>query len=159
MDLNKLTMGDKVIAGSGIALFVFSFFNWLGIEVNSGPFSASESKSGWGFTLTLIAILIGIAMVVIVALKAFGVDLPQLGSVTWGQVLLAMGAVSFVFVLIKVIVGPNLANAADIAGVDKTRGIGIFLGLLATAGLVAGGYLRMQEDKAGGGATPPPPAA
>jgi hypothetical protein len=158
VDLTKLTMGDKVIAGSGIALFIFSFFNWLGVEVNNGPFNASESKSGWGFTLTLIAILIGIAMVVLVALKAFGVDLPALGSVTWGLVLLVMGSVAFVFVLIKVIVGPNLGNAADIPGVDKTRGIGIFLGLIATAGLAAGGYLRFKEDKAGSGSAPPPAA-
>jgi len=158
MDLTKLSLGDKVIAGSGIALFIFSFFNWLGIKVSSGPLEFSESKGAWSFTLTLFAVLIGIAMVVLVALKAFGVDLPALGNATWGQILLGLGTVSFVFVLIKLIAGPNLNNAADIPGVDKTRGIGIFLGLIATAGLAAGGYLRMQEDKAGGGA-PPPPAA
>lgn len=157
MDLAKLSMGDRVIAGSGIALFIFSFFNWLGIEV--GPYS--ESKSGWSFTLTLIAILIGIAMVVLVALKAFGVELPALGGVTWGQVLLGMGAVAFVFVLIKLIVGPNVDTGGLDVNYDKTRNIGIFLGLIATGGLAAGGYLRMQEDKAGGGpaAPPAPPAA
>jgi hypothetical protein len=154
MDLTKLSLGDKVIAGSGIALFIFSFFNWLGYE--SGPFS--ESKGAWSFTLTLFAILIGIAMVVLVSLKAFGVDLPALGNITWGQVLLIMGSVAFAFVLIKLIAGPNLNTGGLDLDIDKTRGIGIFLGLIATAGLAAGGYLRMQEDKAGGGA-PPPPAA
>ena len=154
MDLTKLTLGDRVIAGSGIALFFFSFFNWLGWEY--GPYS--ESASGWSFTLTLFAILIGMAMVVLVSLKAFGVDLPALGGVTWGQILLGMGVASFVFVLIKLIVGPNVNTGGIDVGVDKTRGIGIFLGLIATAGLAAGGYLRMQEDKTGGGA-PPPPAA
>jgi hypothetical protein len=152
MDLTKLSLGDKVIAGSGIALFIFSFFNWLGYDV--GPIS--YSSSGWGYTLTLFAILIGIAMAVLVSLKAFGVDLPALGNVTWGQILLGMGVASFVFVLVKLIVGPSLSGYGDL--VDKTRGIGIFLGLIATAGLAAGGYLRMQEDKTGGGA-PPPPAA
>lgn len=152
MDLTKLSLGDKVIAGSGIALLIFSFFPWLGIEV--GPYS--DSKSGWSFTLTLIAILIGIAMVVLVALKAFGVDLPALGKVTWGQALLGMGAVAFVFVLIKLIAGPHVDTGGLDVAYDKTRGIGIFLGLIATAGLAAGGYMRMQEDKAGAGS---PPAA
>jgi hypothetical protein len=163
MDLNRLTMGDRVIAISGIVLFIASFFNWLGAKVDQGPFEVCDAKSGWGFTLTLIAILIGIAMVVLVALKAFDVKLPEMsGQLTWGTILLIMGVVAFVFVLIKLIAGPNLGDADDIPGVEKTREIGIFIGLIATAGLAVGGYLRFQEDKGASTATPPtapPPTA
>ena len=101
MDLNKLTTGDRVIAISGIVLFIFSFFDWLGAEASAGGFSVSQAKSAWNFTLTLIAVLIGIAMVVIVALKAFDVKLPDLGGTSWSLVLLVMGVVAFAFVLIK----------------------------------------------------------
>jgi hypothetical protein len=155
MDLNKLTTGDRVIAISGIVLFVFSFFDWLGAKAQVGPVEVQSADSAWGFTLTLIAVLLGIAMVVIVALKAFGVELPDLGGVSWGQVLLVMGAIAFVFVLIKLIAGPNLPDTAGLADVSKTRKFGIFVGLIATAGLAVGGYLRMQEDKAGSAASPP----
>jgi len=156
MDLNKLTTGDRVIAVSGIVLFIFSFFDWLGAKVGSGPLEFSEAKSAWGFTLTLIAVLLGIAMVALVALKLLDVSLPDLGSqVTWGLVLLIMGAIAFAFVLIKLIAGPNLGDAADVAGVDKTREFGIFVGLVATAGLGLGGFLRFQEDKSTPPSAPP----
>ena len=36
MDLTKLTLGDKVLAGSGLALFVFSFLPWFGVEGYGG---------------------------------------------------------------------------------------------------------------------------
>jgi multisubunit Na+/H+ antiporter MnhF subunit len=156
MDLNKLTTADRVIAISGIVLFVFSFFDWLGFKSKIGDIS--DGKNAWGFTLTLIAVLIGIAMVVIVALKATDVKLPDLGGTSWGLVLLIMGAVAFAFVLIKLIAGPNVPDFAESA-VDGTRKFGIFIGLIATAGLAVGGYLEFQADKAGSGSPPsaPPP--
>jgi amino acid transporter len=148
MDLSKLSKGDQVIGISGIALLIFSFFSWLGVKAGSGSFSAEGTKSAWGFTLTLIAVLIGIAIVAVVALKAAGVDIPKPGSFTWGQVLLVAAAVVFLFVLIKLITG--VSGVPDVPGVSKTRKIGIFLGLIASAGLVAGAYLNFQGEKSGG---------
>jgi hypothetical protein len=149
IDLNKLSTGDKVIGVSGILLFIFSFFKWLGVKVTvSGHTVASDSKGAWTFTLTLIAVLIGIAMVAIVVLKLFDVTLPSLGGATWGQVLLVAGIVALVFVVIKLIAGPNIGDTAGIAGVDKTRKIGIFLGTIASAGLAYGGFLKFKEEQA-----------
>ena len=159
-DVNKLSTGDQVIGVSGVALFIFSFFSWLGAKVDLGSGrEASDAKSGWGFTLTLIAILIGIALVAYVALKASDVKLPELGSITWAQLVLGLAAVAFLFVLIKLIAGPHLESGLSDVGVEKTRKIGIFLGLIATGGLVGGAYLNFQAERAGGGSrpTPPPP--
>jgi hypothetical protein len=158
MDLNRLTTGDRVIAISGIVLFISSFFNWLGAEASAGGFSVSQAKNAWSFTLTLIAVLIGIAMVVIVALKAFDVKLPDLGGTSWSLVLFVMGVVAFVFVLIKLIVGPNIDTGGFNVDVSKTREFGIFIGLIATAGLAVGGWMLFQADKAGSsGASPSAP--
>ena len=154
MDLNKLTMGDRVIAISGIVLFVFSFFDWLGVKATAGAFSAEATGNAWDFTLLWLAVLIGVAMVVLVALKAFDVKLPDLGGTSWGLILLIMGVTAFVFVLIKLIAGPNIPDVLG-GSVDKTRKFGIFIGLLATAGLGVGGYLRFQEDKGTSPASPP----
>ena len=74
------------------------------------------------------------------------VKLPELGSVTLGQIVLGIAIVAFLFILIKVIVGPS-TGGVDIGqfGVSKERKIGIFLGLIASAGLVVGAYLNVKE--------------
>jgi hypothetical protein len=159
LDLNKINMGEKIIGVSGVLLFIFSFFSWLGFS--AGSFSASSSA--WSFTLCWIAVVIGILMVGYVAAKLFDVSLPALGGVTWAQILLGAAVVAFLFILIKVIVGPS-TSGVDIGalGVSKDRKIGIFLGLIASAGLVGGAYLNAKEvgelpgPLAGkGGAAPP----
>ena len=163
MDINKLNTGEKVIGVSGVLLLVFSFFPWLGFSY--GGFSAS--KSAWTFTLCWLAVILGVLMAGYVIAKAAGVDLPELGNLRWGHVLLGVAIVAFVFILIKVIVGPS-TGGVDISGtgVSKDRKIGIFLALLASIGLVAGAYLNAKEtgDLPGslgrgtaGGSTPPPP--
>lgn len=161
MDLNKLTLGDKIMGVSGILLLIFSFFPWLGFSY--GPFSASGSA--WKFTLCWIAVILGVACVVYVVLKMREVPLPELGSVKWGHIILGIAIASFVFILIKVIVGPG-TGGVDISGsgVSKERKIGIFLGLLSSAGLVVGAFLNSREagelpgslgGSKPGGATPP----
>lgn len=161
MDLSKLSLGDKVIAVSGILLLIFSFFPWLGFSFGS----VSESRSAWTFTLCWLAVVLGVLCVVYVVLKMRGVTLPDLGSVTWGQVILGIAVVAFLFILIKVIVGPS-TNGVSLAGtgVSKERKIGIFLGLLSSAGIVVGAYLNLKElgelpgkfgGRKGGGTTPP----
>jgi hypothetical protein len=104
--------------------------------------------------LTLLAVLIGIAMVVLVALKAFGVQ-PQSGA-PWGTILLVMGVVVFAFILIKLIAGVDVDSGPF--DVDVKRKFGIFVGLIAGAGLAVGGYLKFQEEKGASPASPPPTA-
>ena len=164
MDLNRLNTGEKIMGVSGILLLVFSFFPWLGFSY--AGFSAS--KSAWTFTLCWLAVVLGVLCVVYVVLKATGTQLPELGSVSWGQIVLGVAVVAFLFILIKVIVGPS-TGGVDISGtgVSKDRKIGIFLGLLASAGLVAGAFMNVREagelpgpmGGSSGGAAPPPPTA
>jgi hypothetical protein len=168
MDLSKLSLGDKIIAVSGILLFIFSFFSWLGVKVSgAGSLSASGSKSAWGFTLTLLAVLLGILLVAYVVLKALDVKLPELGAVTWGQIALGVAVVVALFIVIKIIAGPSGVNTGSFGSVSvsKQRKIGIFLGFLASLGLVAGAYLNAREagdlpeslgGKRRGDTTPPP---
>jgi hypothetical protein len=149
MDLNKLTPGDQIIGVSGIVLFIVSFFNWLGFNFSARSIiSISASASAWHFTLTLLAVLLGLVLLIYVVLKALGVEIPgKFGSVTVAQIVLGIAAVAFLFVLIKVIVGPN-AGVTLPAGITKSRKVGIFIGLIATIGLVAGAFLNFQSDNA-----------
>ena len=147
MDLNKLTRGDRVIGVSAIVLFIFSFFNWLGAKATNGPVVIEQSKSAWSFTLTLLAVLLGLVMLAYVVMKALGVEIPdKFGNVTLAQILLGIAAVAFLFVLIKLIAGPNIGTVPSY--ITKSRKFGIFVGLLATIGLVAGAFLNFQESNA-----------
>jgi len=141
MDLNKLTPGDRVIGVSAVILFVFSFFNWLGYN------GTSTSGSAWHFTLTLLALLLGLMLLVYVVLKAIGVEIPgNLGNVSLAQIVLGIAALALLFVLIKVIVGPSPGVTLP-SGITKSRKFGIFVGLLATIGLVVGSVLNLQADR------------
>ena len=170
MDLSRLSKGDLVIAVSGALLLACSFLDWLGLKATDRasqfgvPASSTVSKSAWAFPVTLVAVAIGVAMLLIVVLKLLGADLPKPGPLTWGQVLLVMGVVTFVLVVVKLAVGPSEwslnGNAISVNDIEKfclqqgpkcadfstTRGVGIILGTLAAAGLLVGGYLRHQED-------------
>jgi hypothetical protein len=163
LDINRLNTGEKVIGVSGILLLIFSFFPWLGFSY--GGFSTS--KSAWTFTLCWLAVVLGVLMAGYVIAKAAGVDMPALGNLRWAHILLGVAIVVFLFILIKLIVGPS-TGGVDISGtgVSKDRKIGIFLGLLASIGLVAGAYLNAKETgdlpgslggSSGGTAPPPPP--
>lgn len=163
-NMDKLTPGDQIIGVSGIVLFVFSFFDWLGATASfsgngnlPGGITASAADNAWGFTLTLLAVLLGLALLTYVVLKAAGVGMrSSFGSVTLAQVILGVAAVAFLFVLIKLIAGPNI-NTGSFAGVtiSKSRKFGIFIGLIATIGLVVGAFLNVQADQS---STAPPSA-
>lgn len=162
MDINRLNTGEKVIGVSGVLLLIFSFLPWLGFSFRG----VSDSSTAWSFTLCLIAVIIGVLMAGLVIAKAAGRDVPELGNVKWAHVLLGAAIVAFVFILIKLIAGPS-THGLDVGalGVSKERKIGIFLGLIASAGLVGGAYLNAKETGdlpgaiggARGGSAPPPP--
>jgi hypothetical protein len=172
MDLKKLSTGEKIIGISGIVLFLSSFLDWFGAEIEGVP-GASGADNAWGFTLPLFAVLLGMAMVVLVALRAFGVVLPEKVGGFGFRLLYLLGGLAFLLVLLKIIVGPDIdTGAAGAFGIEvsKTREIGAFIGLLCTAGLAVGGFMAAKEAgdldellnkrKSGGGtAGGTPPAA
>jgi hypothetical protein len=144
MDLKKLTLGDRVVVISAVLLFIFAFFKWYGIDVGG----ETAGFSGYHYFLFgVIPVILGAAMIVQIALARFSeTKLPTVGSLTWGQVHLILGAVAAALILIKVIIGDEYFS------LDLDRKVGIFLALLAALGLVAGGYLKMREgDDAGAG--------
>jgi hypothetical protein len=160
VDLSKLDTGEKLVGGGGIALLIFSFFPWLGFSAGS----LSTSSSAWSYTLCWLAVILGIVAAGIVIAKLFDVKLPELGSITWTQIIFILTAVSVLFILIKIIAGPG-TNGVDVGalGVSKERKIGIFLGLVAAAVQFGGAYMSAAargELWWGKKAAPPaPPAA
>ena len=57
-----------------------------------------------------------------------------------GAFVLGLGALATVFVLLRVINIPDAVRPAD------SRGVGLWVSLLAALGVIAGGLLRAAED-------------
>jgi hypothetical protein len=149
VDLNKLTQSEKVIAGSAIALFIFSFTPWYG--------KLSASRNGWDYFLFgVIPVLLAVIMVAQIAMVRFSsAKLPEI-PISWPQVHLIAGGLAAFLVLLKLIIGDKVE--ATVLGTHFSatldRKYGIFLSLIAALGLVAGAYMKSQEPAE---ATPPTP--
>ncbi|MET0903010.1 MAG: hypothetical protein ABWZ52_07215 [Acidimicrobiales bacterium] len=150
MDLNKLTLADRIILGSGIVLFIAYFLTWFSVDIEGfGDLGSAGEASGSdvGFFWSTFPMLIGLLLAgLVVASKLFDVKLPEL-PIPWGQAFLGAGALAAILVVLKLIIGES---DEGIPGVEVNRGIGLFLAALAAIGLAVGGYLKMQagEDDA-----------
>ena len=154
MDINRLTLGEKIAAGSAIALFIFMFFSWFGIEV-SGPGGFEQSipdagGSAWD-TLDLIRFVLLLTIIAAIALAVTKanrsrIDLP----VSLSVIVAGLGILSTLLILYRVINPPDfgISGLAELGGaeIDTTRKIGLFLGLIAAAALAFGGFKAMQEE-------------
>jgi hypothetical protein len=152
MDLNRLSLGDKIAGASAIALLlIMTIFKWFGLEVESNVagFGVSDSLNAWkSFSfidiILLVTCLAALAMVYLRA-SSTNVDLP----VSFSVIVAALGALSTLLILFRLISPPDFeTGGVDVAGVDinNTREIGAFLGLIAAAALTYGGFRAMEED-------------
>jgi hypothetical protein len=163
MDTANVGRGTLIAGVSGVLLFIFMFFSWFGVDVESAvPAGIPEDianqaieQSGVDTTanawqsfdfIDLILLLAVIASVgfALIDMSGASVSLPVAGS----AVTAGIGAIAFLLVLYRLINPP---------GDDVGREIGVWLGLLATAGITYGGYEGMQEEGASFGDTAPPP--
>lgn len=138
MDLSKLTLSDKVILGSGLALLIFSFLPWFG--------KAGYSRNGWSYFLFgVIPVLLMLAIVALVALTRFGTNtkLPDL-PIPWGLALLIAAGLAALLILLKLLFGDDVSGFGG--SIDLDRQYGLYISLLAALGLVAGCFLRFQEE-------------
>jgi len=127
--------GDRVTWVAALVLALSSFMDWY---AGSGV-GVKLAVIGWHTgVLGKLVFFIGFAVLAILALREAGMGLPA--SAPESLVILALGALATVFVLIRVISIPDSVLPAD------ARGIGIWISLLASFGLIAGGLLRAAEE-------------
>jgi hypothetical protein len=179
-DVSKLRRGEKVAAGAAVVLFILMFFDWYTVSVSGGLLGGlSIGGSAWqafGFIdiYLLLVILAAIGLAVLTATERS----PAL-PVTVSVVVTALAGLGTLLVLYRLIDTP-VGDVPD--GVDVSRTIWAFLGLIAVAAITYGGYLSMREegtsfsdardqaraafdspaprgDDGGAASAPPPPAA
>jgi hypothetical protein len=158
VDLDKLTIGDRVVVVSGVLLLIFAFFPWFDYEIPGVPV---DDSSGFDFVLFgIVPVILGLAMVAQIAVSRFSTEtIRTAGSPGWGQIHAILGAIAAVLVLLLVIIGDDSEPSGF--PVDGDRQIGLYLAALAAVGLLAGGLLKMRDphDVSPPGAPPRPPAA
>jgi purine-cytosine permease-like protein len=157
VDTSRISFGEMVAAVSGLLLFIFMFVGWYGVEDVSGSANAWESFSFIDILLFLAAV-VAVSIAVLRAADAMPAELPA----PPGLIVAGAGALAVLLILFRLIATPDF----DVLGVDvdTTRKIGVFLGLLAAAGIAYGGYMAMNERASGaappagpaGGTAPPP---
>jgi hypothetical protein len=173
MDLNRLTQGEKIAGVSAILLFIFMFFDWYGVSISGGGETIDLGGGGnaWD-TLDFIPILLLIAIIATVAVVVIeatdnDVDLPVHGA----AIITVVGIVATLLILFRIIDTPTFASIGGVSAEGSVR-FGIFLSLIAAAGMAFGGWRTMQEEGTtfgdaadrlsggsggGPGAGPPPP--
>jgi hypothetical protein len=128
-------MGDTITWISGLVLSLSTFMDWY----SGSGLGVSLSVIGWHTGIIgKLVFFIGLAVIALVAWRSRGFDLPA--SVPESLLVLGLGALATVFVLIRVINIPDSVLPAD------SRGVGLWIALIASLGVIAGGLLRAAED-------------
>lgn len=144
MDVDRLSTGEKIAGVSAILLFIFMFFDWFTVSASNGLVSVSVGGSAWDALdvipiILLIAILAAVGVAVVRLTEA---DLEP--TISMNAVVAILGIISVLLILYRIISPPD----SGFSGVSVDPAVGIFLGLIAAAGLAYGGYRAMQEEGA-----------
>lgn len=151
MDVNRFSQGQLIAAASAVLLLIFMFLPWFeipgveatlpeglpdDIDLSGTPGIESESLNAWEgenpldvFLLVTILVALGGALL---ASSGGGAGMP----VPLSMATFLLGSMGTLMVLYQVF---------DVPG-DLDRKIGLFLGLIAVAGIAVGGYLSMQDE-------------
>jgi hypothetical protein len=146
VDSSKLGVGEIVAGISGLALFVFMFLPWYGVDSVGGFGVSGADASAWE-AFSFIDILLFVVAVVVVGLVIVQMaestpDMPAPPA----QIIMVAGVVALVLILFRLIFTPGFDVEGLDIDVDLGRKIGIFLGLIAAAGIAYGGWRATQEQ-------------
>jgi hypothetical protein len=130
--LKGLSLGRKLILGSGVLLLLDTFLNWQSISVGvSGVTVVSAGQSAWhGFWGVLLGLLT-LALLLWVGARAFGVALPA--TIPDGLATLAVGGLIVLFALLKTVTESYSAWPS-------------YVGIVLGAGVAYGAWLVFQES-------------
>lgn len=170
MEADKLSTGEKISAVSAILLFVFMFFDWFGAKVSGVPGFSGSVEGGGGSAwdaLDVIPLFLMLAIVVALAVAVIRLtDADIEPPVSMNAIVAGLGGLAVLLILYRIVDPPGGESLAGVS-VDITLKFGIFLGLIAAAGIAYGGYSAMREEGAtfgdaadrlsggGGGGQPP----
>jgi hypothetical protein len=143
VDAYRMSQGQLVAGVSAIALFIISFLPWFGISggvvvEGVGAVGGSEDFNLWEaenpLDIYLMIVIIVALVPALLGLLGGGADAPLAPFAT--ALLAGVGTLLILYQLF------------DTPG-ELDRKVGLWLGLIACAGIAVGGYLSMQEGVRG----------
>ncbi len=127
--------GERITWIAGLVLALSTFMDWY---AGSGV-GVKLAVIGWHTgILGKLVFFIGLAILLLVAARELGFELPP--AVPESLLVVALGAIAAIFVLIRLISIPDSMLPAD------GRGVGIWISLLASLAVILGGVLRAAEE-------------
>ena len=128
--------GELLAWLGGLVLTLGAFMGWYSVSVD---LRGGLSVLGWNTgAIGKLVFVIGLAVLLLLGLRAFGVELPP--SIPDGMVVAGLGLASTILVLIRLIDIPEKFEPT------VGRGIGLWLSLLASLLLIVAGLLKSAED-------------
>jgi hypothetical protein len=166
MDASRIRQGEMIAAVAAVALFVIMFLSWysapdVGNQVDAAQAQIDQmeeagvpdaqieqaqnaldeaednsSANAWR-SFDFIDIIMLVTIIAAIALAAISASATQVNlPVAMSAVVAALGILSTLLVLFRVI------DPVE----DADRAFGLFLGLIAAAGIAYGGWRAMQEE-------------
>jgi hypothetical protein len=173
VDIQRLGRGEKFVGASAILLFIFMFFDWFSVSVHGGGGIDSGSVGSGSAWDALDNIPVFLVITILIALAVVGL---RLAASDWeppvpaNAVVLLFAVISFILILYRIVDTPGGGSFGGVS-VDVSPTFGIFISLIAAAGLSYGAYVGMNDegttlrdigdrfggDRTGGGTPPTPP--
>jgi hypothetical protein len=148
VDLRRLRIGEWVAGVSGLVLLVSLFLNWY------GPVVGDEKLSAWqSFAVTDVVLAVAAVWAISLALMT-ALDRSQAVPTAMSALLTYVALLALALLLYRVISPPGYLQSVTlgrptgyIPSEDPSREIGLWIGLAATAGVLAGTLASLRDPR------------
>jgi hypothetical protein len=134
-DMSKMSMGSKILLGSGVLLLILSFFAWQEVCVADLICVSENMWSGSGSVFGLLGGLALVALIVWEGLQVAGTDIDT--GQPASKISAYLGFAAAGLVILKFIFA-----------VTNEPAFGAFIGLILALGVAYGAWMRFQEPAA-----------
>lgn len=143
MNLNRLSLGEKILGVSALALFLLSFVaQWVKVEAEGGGASFTAKGNAWdGYGILLkLGLLLALIAAGLVIARAANVSL----EIPWSNVYRGLAIATLVLVALTLVIGPDESGSFsnELGRVEISRGIALFVGTLLAAAMAAGAWMH-----------------
>lgn len=135
MDLRRLRAGEWIVGVSGLVLLVALFLPWYGSEAGD---DGAASLTGWQSLGALDVVLAAVALAALAIPVITATHRTPAVPLALQSLTTLTGIVALLLLLIRVLNIPDWA---------VEREWGLWLGLAATLGIVAGGLIAMRDER------------
>ena len=141
-DLTNVETPDWIAGGSALLLFIALFLPWVHLRLSGGFAGLKGVSLNFGPSFGWIQILSVLAVVAVLALTIFHVDLPF----PTGLAYLGAGGLSVLLTILVILLRP-IGGTIGISGFSKIPWYGAFIGLIAGVGILVGGFMKWQGQR------------